>query len=582
MPQLDDIVQNLALEGNSEVETAFREIEEAAKAMFEALEAGSAVAVFASLTIAAVALTAAVFAFGVKMSEAAVETGHLAEQAGTTVSNFSAMQIALGEAGVKTDGFAAAFRRLNVSIENDWPSIVKQIETGATQAASAQLKIQDATFRVSEAQSKLSNDAKSAAQSQVDSQLSISRAYLQVQQTQAALAGGTDEFNQKLLAIDQASLAAAEAQNNLSKAQNAAVDSQHQSTSKLIADELALRAAVIARQEAQQKADDELKNSVPAIANALKGTAQSFDLADVSAKNLFEAVVLNAGKAADAAAGVFKAIPSKPTGFQVLFELADTMKNTESATTRTALAFQAFGRNVGQDLVEQLSKGSANIDKISQAVKDAHLNISDLDAHMAEETHQAWSKFSTDIGAALEKLGVAAGPLIIGLINTLTNLIPVLTQLARAWGLVGDAAQKASISEEEAARVGLSGNPDGLKFSGGGIVSGPGTETSDSIPALLSDGEAITRSRAVRYYGADFMRAINNMQLPKFAEGGLVSRSVSSPDSASEKASRPLSLTIDGRTFGGLMAPNKTANELVQFAINRQITSTGPKPRWNR
>lgn len=62
-------------------------------------------------------------------------------------------------------------------------------------------------------------------------------------------------------------------------------------------------------------------------------------------------------------------------------------------------------------------------------------------------------------------------------------------------------------------------------FAHGGQVFGPGTSTSDSIPARLSRGEFVQPARSVDYYGADFMEAIRRRQLPRFATGGLVGRS---------------------------------------------------------
>ncbi|MDR2155899.1 MAG: phage tail length tape measure family protein [Burkholderiaceae bacterium] len=69
-------------------------------------------------------------------------------------------------------------------------------------------------------------------------------------------------------------------------------------------------------------------------------------------------------------------------------------------------------------------------------------------------------------------------------------------------------------------------------FAEGGHVRGPGSATSDSIPALVggrmpirvSDGEFIQPTRAVKHYGLDFMEAIRTLQLPKprFNFGGLV------------------------------------------------------------
>lgn len=46
----------------------------------------------------------------------------------------------------------------------------------------------------------------------------------------------------------------------------------------------------------------------------------------------------------------------------------------------------------------------------------------------------------------------------------------------------------------------------------GGPVFGPGSSTSDSIPAMLSNGEYVVRAKAVRTYGLDFMNSINQMK----------------------------------------------------------------------
>ncbi|WP_301361838.1 tape measure protein [Stutzerimonas nitrititolerans] len=59
-------------------------------------------------------------------------------------------------------------------------------------------------------------------------------------------------------------------------------------------------------------------------------------------------------------------------------------------------------------------------------------------------------------------------------------------------------------------------------FATGGILRGPGTGTSDSILARLSNGEGILTARAVRYFGPEVVHQLNRLQLPKFAEGGVL------------------------------------------------------------
>lgn len=73
----------------------------------------------------------------------------------------------------------------------------------------------------------------------------------------------------------------------------------------------------------------------------------------------------------------------------------------------------------------------------------------------------------------------------------------------------------------------VSGKPDPnlavTYAASGGLIRGPGTSTSDSIPARLSDGEYVVNAAAVRYYGTDFMNSLNKMQSQapiNYADGG--------------------------------------------------------------
>jgi hypothetical protein len=49
----------------------------------------------------------------------------------------------------------------------------------------------------------------------------------------------------------------------------------------------------------------------------------------------------------------------------------------------------------------------------------------------------------------------------------------------------------------------------------GGLVRGPGSGTSDSVNAMISNGEYVLRANAVKYYGADFMNSLNQMQVQR-------------------------------------------------------------------
>ena len=60
----------------------------------------------------------------------------------------------------------------------------------------------------------------------------------------------------------------------------------------------------------------------------------------------------------------------------------------------------------------------------------------------------------------------------------------------------------------------------------GGLITGPGTGTSDDIPARLSNGEYVIRAAAVRQYGTEMLNAIN---WQRYATGGYVQKYEATP-----------------------------------------------------
>ena len=59
-------------------------------------------------------------------------------------------------------------------------------------------------------------------------------------------------------------------------------------------------------------------------------------------------------------------------------------------------------------------------------------------------------------------------------------------------------------------------------YATGGTVWGPGTSTSDSIPAMLSRGEYVMNAAAVRRLGVPYLDMLNTGQMAGFASGGPV------------------------------------------------------------
>ena len=96
--------------------------------------------------------------------------------------------------------------------------------------------------------------------------------------------------------------------------------------------------------------------------------------------------------------------------------------------------------------------------------------------------------------------------------------------LKATQAMLGDSAAANGSGSWQALVIGAVG---AAMKADGGPISGPGTATSDSIPALLSNGEFVLKTAAHRYYGTPFLAALNGMRIPKtspsrFADGGPV------------------------------------------------------------
>lgn len=96
----------------------------------------------------------------------------------------------------------------------------------------------------------------------------------------------------------------------------------------------------------------------------------------------------------------------------------------------------------------------------------------------------------------------------------------------------------------------------------GGFIRGAGTSTSDSIPAMLSNGEYVISADSVRKYGTNFMNAVNDgtftqipLGVPKFADGGFVG------DTVSEETARGMS------SFAGQIANNVSTTTNMSVAL---------------
>ena len=100
--------------------------------------------------------------------------------------------------------------------------------------------------------------------------------------------------------------------------------------------------------------------------------------------------------------------------------------------------------------------------------------------------------------------------------NQETELRKKDAEIAKLKARAQEIRDGADITKAESAKI-----PKKIKKARGGSIRGAGTGTSDSIPALLSNGEYVIKSDSVKKYGVGTFDSLNAQ---RFKEGGLASR----------------------------------------------------------
>jgi len=159
---------------------------------------------------------------------------------------------------------------------------------------------------------------------------------------------------------------------------------------------------------------------------------------------------------------------------------------------------------------------------------------------------------NTNMFAAGTALSLSAG--------ALTTAAGVLG--AAAGAEAGGGVLKGVVGAVTASKVGGVFNKHGVdRFGRGGVISGKGTGTSDSIPGIhlngkksgliaVSNGESILTAKATDFLGADFIHAMNSGKIKGFASGAVMnSREVlASAAPAAANASAAPSVTNKNET----------------------------------
>lgn len=127
--------------------------------------------------------------------------------------------------------------------------------------------------------------------------------------------------------------------------------------------------------------------------------------------------------------------------------------------------------------------------------------------------------FSGGTGTANKLLGAYSG--IQGIINTGTKPAENLTTQLATKGL-SSFTVNIYLAAAALKAMAASASFGGLPHATGGFITGPGTGTSDDIPAFLSNGEYVLTAQAVQNVGLPLLDAMNSGRVGHFASGGLV------------------------------------------------------------
>ena len=220
-------------------------------------------------------------------------------------------------------------------------------------------------------------------------------------------------------------------------------------------------------------------------------------------------------------------------------DLVTAMQDVDAAVANPDPEAQLNGlakilQTTPEALAEELATKKQSIADFAEQYKTTLAEAAAAEAN-AEKNAKTWAdntvKYATQVGMSManamtdfimgeKSAKEAMADFVKGILKNAVQILSQWLSLFAIFSLVGDptlAARNAS-----AAVFGTDGGKVMLRKATGGYISGPGTGTSDSIPAMLSNGEYVLRSSAVDRIGIGTLNAMNAGAVPHFADGGSV------------------------------------------------------------
>lgn len=155
-----------------------------------------------------------------------------------------------------------------------------------------------------------------------------------------------------------------------------------------------------------------------------------------------------------------------------------------------------------------------------QDYNDAKQELSDKEVEIEQKKQSAMAQITGAIGGLLEQAGknnkaaaVAAKTLAIAEVAisqgvAIANAVKAATKATTIWEVLANIAT--AVAAVTTVITTATKSIKSAKFASGGLVTGPGTGTSDSIPARLSNGESVMTARATEMF-APILSSFNMM-----------------------------------------------------------------------
>lgn len=397
----------------------------------------------------------------VSSSASAVDAiGALAQVSGSTTEQVSGLIAAVSSTGVSSDELEKSFRRTAVSIERDWPNIVRSVKDGALSIEQAHLGVEQSFQRLATASRNLANVERDSAQTSIRNALSVRSAQLSLLDAETRLhelvtGERLDPESQRQLDISRARLQVDQARAQLQEAQERQAREAAEAQEKRDAAALASRQASLQIEQALRAEEEARANNLQSIAAAVSaiaaGSQSSFQGLNLSAENVTKAIILSAGESARQISSLRGSLndlrSTAPSVQQVIFRVADLFKNLGNESLKTAIASRLFGEEAGPRMARALSLGSGFIREQSQRLEALGLTATTTSATIARKFEESQASLTSTARAVRDRLTELFSPaftrVFTALRENLESNAPAILEFGRTVALQFNAVSQA-------------------------------------------------------------------------------------------------------------------------------------------